>query len=556
MFRNLRSNLSIILILCSSCSPSGWFGKTTQDPSSVETAEEFDLEVSSEQSASARPVSEAQVDRSATFVFRIPSEPETLDWNRAHSPVETYILLNIMEGLVELNHKLEVVPALAQSWTISDEGKTYRFKLRQDVKWSDGQELRAGDFIYSWKRLLSKGTASPYAYLFFDVKNAKKYFEGQISDFNEVGIRAEGDQTLVIELERAIPYWIQLLSFWATYPMRGDGVERYAHAWTKPGNMLTLGPFLLRKIDKGSRIHLERNPYYYRDRGNIKHVVAQVVRSDSAALRMFSRGKIDFVSGLSHLGASGDRWKNKLKVFPYLKVAYLGFNTKVSPFDNVHFRRAVSMAIDKQELVAKLNGRQRAATSFVPPPLKGFSTKVGLAFNPGKAKKELKKSGVGSLVRSKVELLTPTWDKEMTASKNIRQQLRKNLKIRVSIQAFDYKSFRAQLDLDRSGLFQGIWGADFPDADNFMSVFLSQSGTNKTNWKSKKYDQMLMGARHQLGPIARLKSYIRIQKFLQEENAVVVPLFYEPNMALVSEKVRGLHVNAINYVYLRKVNLF
>ncbi len=160
----------------------------------------------------------------ATFNFRLTGDPETLDWNRAHTAMETFLLMNLMDGLVAFDSKLKVVPALAKTWTRSDDGKTYTFKLREDVKWEDGVRLTAKDFVHSWKRLLSPTTAASYAYLLFDIEGAENFNKGTLKDFGQVGIKAPDDFTFQVKLTRAVAHWIQIPTFWVTFPLREDVV--------------------------------------------------------------------------------------------------------------------------------------------------------------------------------------------------------------------------------------------------------------------------------------------------------------------------------------------
>ena len=147
------------------------------------------------------------------------------------------------------------------------------------------------------------------------------------------------------------------------------------------------------------------------------------------------------------------------------------------------------------------------------------------------------------------------WDKAVTIGQFIQGELKKNLGITAVLQPFDHKTFRAQLDLHAFALFESSWSADYPDPDNFLSLFLSDTGNNRTTWKNAKYDQLVLKARYHQNAREREKLYLEAQKILQEQEAVVLPLYYEPNMALVRSRVEGLELNPINYLLLRKVML-
>jgi len=488
-----------------------------------------------------------------TFTFRLPGDPETLDWNRAHTSVETWLLGNLMEGLVTHDAKMNVIPALAESWTKSPDGKTYTFKLRNDVKWSDGQKLRAGDFVYSWKRLLSPVTAAAYAYILFDVDGAEDFYQGKQTDFSKVGISAPDDATLVVRLAKPVAHFIHIPTFWVTFPLRRDVVEKYGTAWPKPGRIVTLGPFTLSSYDLDSKIVLSANPNYYGTHGNIDQAVGMIVKEDSTALTLYETGKIDFLTDIA--GTDLKRLEGRADVvkFPYLKTGYLGFVVDQYPISSANLRRAIGMAIDKSKFGDILHGGQTATGSFIPEGMFGYNKSIGLAYDPAAAKKELAKSGVKPGM--KIELVTANWEKNQTICQFIQAEVKKNLGLDISIRAFDHKTFRAQLELYSFPVFLNSWSADYPDPDNFLSVFLGSGGNNRTKWKNSQYDAKVLLARYNQNQKARQTLYDQAQKLLVEEDAAISPLFNEPILALVNPRVKNLRINALNSLELKAITL-
>lgn len=491
----------------------------------------------------------------STFTFRLLDEPATLDWNKAHTPVETYILMNLMEGLVTYNSKMEIVPALAKNWKISPDGKTYTFSLRDDVKWSDGVKLNAQDFLFSWKRLLTPTTAASYAYFLFDIEGAEDFYKGKTKDFGQVGIKVIDELTLQVKVREPLAHWIHIPSFWVTFPLREDRLKKYGNEWDKPGSMVSLGPYTLVSHDIDSKIVLKANPYYYGKRGNIDQVVGMIVRDASTALTLYETKKLDFVNDIPTIDLIRVQKRSDVKVFPYLKTGYLGFVTTSFPLSNVHVRKAIGLAIDRSKISEILQGQQQMAWSYTPPNILGHSKEIGFPYDPEKAKKEFLAAGLDLSKKIKLEVALANWEKSMTLAQFIQAELKKNLGIELILQPFDHKTFRTQLNLKTFPLFLSSWSADYPDPDNFMTMFMSHSGNNRTNWKNSNYDSAVLEGRRTLNKKTRELLYFKIQKLLQEEHAVMIPLYYEPNITLVNPKFTGVELNALNYLLLKNVNI-
>lgn len=488
-----------------------------------------------------------------SFTFRLLGDPETLDWNRAHTPVETWLLTNLMEGLVTHDPKMVVAPALAEKWTKSADGKTYTFHLRKDVKWSDGVPLKAADFLYSWKRLLSPVTAASYAYILFDIEGAEDYFKGKTSDFSKVGISTPDETTLVVRLAKPVAHFIHIPTFWVTFPLRQDVVEKHGTSWSKPGRMVTLGPFELSSYDLDSKIVLTANPNYYGAHGNVDQAVGMIVKEDSTALTLYETGKIDFLTDISGTDLKRLEGRKDLLRFAYLKTGYLGFVVDKYPVSSAHVRRAIAMSIDKTKFGEFLHGGQTAAGGFVPEGMFGFNPKIGLPYDPAEAKKELAKAGVKPGMA--VELVVTNWEKNLTVGQFIQAEVKKNIGLEVSIRPFDHKTFRAQLGLHSFPIFLLSWSADYPDPDNFLSVFITGAGNNQTKWKNANYDTKVLTARYHQDQSTRRKLYDEAQKILVEDEAAIIPLFNEPILALVNPRVKNIRINALNYLEMKAIAL-
>ena len=300
---------------------------------------------------------------------------------------------------------------------------------------------------------------------------------------------------------------------------------------------------------------LRANPNYYGQRGNVEEIDALIIKDDSTALNLYETGKLDFLSDIASFDLKRLAGRADLKSFPFLKTAYLGFVVTKHPTNNKDLRRAIGLAIDRSKLGGVLHGGQEAATSFCPPRMLGYSQRIGLSFDAAKARAELKGSGLDLSHPITLEMILPNWDKELTLAEFVKEQLKKNLGVNVVLQPFDNKTFRAQQELKTYPLFTSRWIADYPDPDNFMSVFLGDSGNNRTGWKNAKYDELVLKARESQDSKERERIYTDAQKLLLEDEAVIAPFYYEPVMALVKPRVRDLEINPVEQLLLRKVTL-
>ncbi len=482
--------------------------------------------------------------------FRLAGEPTTLDWNLAHTPYEIYLLMNLMEGLVRLPSSLKPEPGLASGWKILDGGRKYVFQLRPGLKWSDGVPLTAQHFVDSWKRLLAPLTAAPYAYFLFDIEGAAEFNAGQISDFSLVGIKAVDERTLEVKLKQPVAHWIYLPSFWVCFPIRLDLIEKHGVGWERPGKMASVGPFLLSQYDDGRSYTMTANPAYYGGKPAIDKLVGMIVPKSEDAIDQFQKGKLDIAPQLTGAGLL-----KQLKKFPYLRTLYLGMNTSRFPTQNVGLRRAIAAAISKKNIIAGAGVRGTIATSFVPPGLLGYEKKAGIDFDLNRARKELAKENLSVSTLPELELMVSDSETNQKLALQVVEELKKNLGLRVKLNALPLKTYTVRRQMHSAELFLSSWVADYPDADNFLSVFFSSSGNNFTGFKNPDFDLEVANARTATSEAHRKSAYVTAQKHLLETEAVIVPLYYDVNEILMSDRVSGVEVTPLNHIFFRSARL-
>lgn len=489
------------------------------------------------------------------FNLRIHSEPPTLDWNLATDYVSITVLNNLMEGLAWYDNKLNPIPNMA-TWKVSSDGKTYTYKLKDNLKWSDGVPLTAQHFWDSWERALNPKTASEYSYFLFDVVGAKEYNEGKIKDPAKLGIKVLDPLTFVVTLNKRAAYFPTIPTFTVTFPIRKEIIEKYGKNWTDPGKMVVTGPFQLSEWKHDSKIVMTPNPYYFAGKAKLEKVTAYVVNEDTTAINMFESGKLHYVSRLPALEI--DRLKNSpaYRNAPYLRSYYYGFNITKPPFNDVRVRKAFAHAVDRSQITRLLKGGQIPTTSWVPKGMLGYEPSIGLKFDVKEAKKLLAEAGFpeGKGFPA-VTFMFDTRDDNKLIAERLQAMWKQNLGVDLKAQNEDWKVYLSRLKNDTPGMYRLGWGADYPDPDNFLNLFTSYSGNNYTHWKSKEYDSLVEKAASESNPIKRVIIYKKAQEMLTEDEVVMIPLFIDAINVLVSPQAKYVELNAMDLLKLNRVQV-
>ena len=496
-------------------------------------------------------------DANTHFRVNLGTEPPSLDWSIAIDHVSFNVISNLMVGLTEFDKELKPAPVIAKSWEFQDGGKKIIFQLRDDVQWTDGKKVRAQDFEYSWKRLLNPKTASQYAYILFDIVNAQEYAEGKIKDPAAVGVKAENDQTLVVTLRHPASYFLAITTFEVTYPQRQDVIEKHDTRWTEPGNIVTNGPFRLASWKHENQIELSANANYFRGKPAMEKVTMYMVNEKTTAITMFEQGNLDFVDESHSIPTLDKPRLAKIpgyKVVPQLRGEYYGFAVDRKPFDNPKLRKAFARAIDRDVFSKILQGGQTPATSWIPPGMLAHNPKLGLAFNPNEARRLLSEAGYpDGKGLATIVLGYNTLDDHKLVAEAVQSMWQKHLNVVVKIENQEWKVYLKKLQNDPFVVHRAGWGADYPDPDNFMKLFTSNSGNNWGRWKNAKFDQMLEQAARESDGARRTQIYDEAQKLLTETDAAIAPLFWKAEATILSPKFTGLEYNSMARMDLRNV---
>jgi oligopeptide transport system substrate-binding protein len=475
-------------------------------------------------------------------VIHLPGEPASLDWNLANRRIDSLVIDSLQEGLIEVGPHREPAPVLAKSWDISADGQTYTFHIRDDVHWSDGKLLVAQNFVDSWKRLLSPLTATSNGYFLSEVLGAENFRKGKDSDFSDVAIKALSSTTIQIKLKRALRNWIWNFAESPTFPIRQDLIDRFgAKSWAAPGNMVSLGPYVLISHDLDAGFILRKNPRYFRAATvRIKEADYKIL-SDIEAEQDFLAHKLDLICYLS------DPKKLPKAALPFVRwseantTKRLEFNTVRFPLSNPDIREAIASVIDRKKIAAMLGQGFTPATSAAPISMTSHLSKENAALDPIKARETLRNAHIDSL---NLEILVPMFDEHaevnIRTAEALQKMLVKELHADVTLQRAETEQLYTLLrDTQQYSLLLRDWTGT-NDPDEFYAFYASFS-KKSTTWSSPSYDKILEESRAEKSATKRAALYRQLDSILTVENFAVIPLYYSSDGMLVSRRVSGFN---------------
>jgi oligopeptide transport system substrate-binding protein len=481
-------------------------------------------------------------------------EPETLDTHKTSTVQESHILRDMLEGLLTYNAKGEAVAGQAVKWEIADDGRTYRFTLRDGIKWSNGDPVTAEDFVYSYRRIMDPATGAKYANILYPILNAEKVNKGQ-AKVEELGVKAVDPKTLEIRLEAATPYFLELLTHQTSLPVHKASVEKFGKDFVKPGNMVTNGAYKLAEFVPNSHIKLVKNENYY-DAKNVKidTVMFYPTPDFAAMVRRYEAGELDTTDDVpaDQMKSLKERFKDQVKLGPYLGTWYFVVNSSKAPFSDVRVRHALSMLIDREFVAEQIWGQtMQPGYSFVPPGLANYGEPAYLDYKDmspidreEKAKALLKEAGFGPGKPLKVEIRYNTSDNNRNTSIAIAEQW-KQAGIEVSFINTDGKTHFAHLrdggdfDVARYG-----WIADYSDPNVFLFLLKSDNkGFNYGKYNNPDYDKLIDQAAKELD-LQKRAAIMKQAEAIVAKDIPWIPILYYGKSNLISPKIHGFVQNS------------
>lgn len=492
------------------------------------------------------------------------TELSSIDPSKATDSESFDMLGNSMEGLYRLGKNSKVEPGIARSTKISKNKLHYTFTLRKGAKWSNGDEVTAKDFVYSWKRTVDPKTGSSYSYLFDGVANANDIINGKKAP-TTLGIKADGKYKLSVTLDKQVPYFKLLMGFPVFFPQNEKAVKKYGSNYgTESKYMVYNGPFVMKNWT-GSNLSwkFKKNNDYW-DKKNVKlsGINFKVNKSPSTAYNLYQSGKSD----MSQLSTEQARQLNKKPGFTVEKsgqMTYLEFNQKQAAFKNTKIRQALSLAINRKQLAGKIMGEgTEIPTGIVPNGLAknngtDFSKEAktdDLRYSESEAKR-LFNEGLAEIGQSKLRftLLGADTDQSKDVTAYIQSQLEQHLgsnKIRVDVSNVPLKT---RLSRSRAGNFDVVaanWVADYTDPISFMELFTTSNEYNDGSWSNSQYDELIKTAKttDAADPDKRWNDMVKASKILSKDMGVS-PLYQQNSPEMIRPKVKGLIVNSAGVMY-------
>ncbi len=489
-------------------------------------------------------------DDTLTLRRGISAKVDTLDPHRSSAAWENIIIGDMFLGLTQHTADGQVIPAMAESWTTSDDGLIWTFNLRETT-WSDGTPLTAEDFVFALRRIQDPAIASQYSSLLYIIKNAQALNEGRIAP-EELGVRAIDDRTLEITLEEPAPYLLGLLTHYTTYPVPRHVVEQFGEAWVQPENIQVNGPYKLVYWVTGDQLVVEKNPAFYEADTLCFERVSYFELEDLAAVeRRIEAGELDINNAFDG-GRKAEldrRLPGWARTTPGLLTTYWSFNSSEAPFDDIRVRKALAMALDREYLVENvLTPGFVPAYSFVPPGINNYDTErpevswksLTRPERLAEARRLLEDAGYGPDNPFRFEYKHRSTDDNPKAAP-VAQANWNEIAPWVDAQILrqDTKVLYADLRQSNFQVSDGAWLADYNDPLNFLYLLDTDTGQqNYGNYSNPEYDRLLEAASQERDLQVRAQLFAQAEKIMLEDHPIT-PMWFQVTKNLVDPALDG-----------------
>jgi oligopeptide transport system substrate-binding protein len=493
-------------------------------------------------------------------------EPRDLDPHTVTGVPEATILSALMEGLVMFHPETDTIPypGVAERWDVSEDGRTWTFFLRETARWSNGDPVTAEDFVYAWRRVLNPELGNEYADWLYLIEGAEAFHRGQSEDPATVGITARSPEIFEVVLTRPVADFLQVLLNHTFLPVHRPTIEAFggpgvrASGWTAPGSHVGNGAFKLVKWEPNSVIRVEPNPHYW-DAGvvRLKAIEFYPIEDENTELRAFESGQLHVTNSVpvgmrTHYA---EKFPERIRFDPFAGVYYLKMNTTRPPLDDQRVREALSLAIDRRQIVQSiLRGGERAAHGFVPAGLSGYEPPWREVYDPDRARQLLAEAGFpeGKGFPA-IEFLYNTSDNHRKIAEAIQAMWREELGVTITLTNKEWKVYldatnNMNYDIARAGWIGSLYPL------SFLQNLLSVSANNETGFADPRYDELLYRS------IGLFQKEERDAVLHEAESRMlaafpVLPLYWYTNAFLIDPRVRNWSPKLVDQRPLKLVYL-
>ncbi len=492
-------------------------------------------------------------------------EPESLDPQHARTDSELNILRDLYEGLTALDAEARPVPGAASAWTLSADGRTYTFTLRDGLRWSTGERVVGEDFVLALRRLVDPGTASPYAQVVDVIERAADITAGRKPP-DSLGVAAPDERTVVIRLSSPAPYLPGVLSHPSTFPVHRATLAAHGREFNRPGRAVSNGAFVLEEWTVGSHVAARRNPHYWDNaRNRIDRVKYLHIADQTAELMRYRAGELDVTYTVP---AAQFKWVREnlgaeLQVSPQLSTYYYGFNLDRAPFnDSRELRLALSMAIDRERLTESVTGRgEIAAYGWVPVGVADYASQTPawarLPFpqRVAEAKRLYAAAGYSTARPLKTEIRYNMEEGHTRLAVAIAAMWKEHLGVEAALVGEEFKVLLQNIDRrDVTQVFRSSWIGDYNDAYTFAQYLKSDFGLNLPGYRNPRYDTLLTQAAVETDR-ARRRALLEEAERVMLEDQPLLPIYFYVNKHLVKPYVKGWRDNVMNVQYSRNLTI-
>jgi len=487
------------------------------------------------------------------------SEPPALDPALATDMTSAWILDHLFEGIYTKDKNGDIVLGTAENVDVSEDKMKFTITIREDAKWSNGDNLKAEDYAFAWNRVLNPETGSAFAFHLYYIKGAEEYNKGTGSA-EDVGIRVIDDKTLEVELKSPLGFFDKLLSLWTYYPVNKSVVEGNKN-WAEADTFVSNGAYKMTQWKHNSDVIVEKNEHYWNKADvSMEKVTWKMIGDATTYYQMYKTGELDLIQTLPTDVIEQEKQNEDYKNVPYFGAYMYLFNVKKEPFTNEKVRRAFSLAIDREALTNNITkGGETPAYSFVPSGITEPSGKdyrdvnqAYFEFDPSQAKQlieeAMKEEGWSEL--PEVTLMYNTAESNKKVAEAIQQMLNKNLDISVKLANQEWKTYLETVNQHNFQMARMGWIGVYEDPIPVLDYYLGDSPNNRTQWVSEEYDSILNQAKAEQDEAKRFELMHQAEDILMKD-VPFTPIYHYSNNYLTSTKFKDIIYPVNRYPYVR-----